>query len=164
MRRQPPSTVSSWHTRLRPRAILSRKSMDPPFPIILSTTIHIHTSGKLSFCFALPLLTMELGPLVKPYNSSPRYARGYTPTNIRLFLGCDPEVEELVLLLTQDPGDEKRARICILGPGGMAKTELATKVMNHCEIQRCYRLCAGCFRTPSLRHTLYCLGYHSRYS
>ncbi|KAJ7595816.1 hypothetical protein C8J56DRAFT_1160164 [Mycena floridula] len=70
--------------------------------------------------------------------SSPPRARGYIPANITLFLGRDPEVEELVFLLTQDPGDEKRARICILGPGGMGKTELAKKVINHSEIQRCY--------------------------
>ncbi|KAJ7595822.1 hypothetical protein C8J56DRAFT_883977 [Mycena floridula] len=70
--------------------------------------------------------------------SSPPRARGYIPANIALFLGRDPEVEELVLLLTQDPGDGKRARICILGPGGMGKTELAKKVINHSEIQRCY--------------------------
>ncbi|KAJ7572544.1 P-loop containing nucleoside triphosphate hydrolase protein [Mycena floridula] len=72
--------------------------------------------------------------------SSPPRARGYIPANITLFLGRDPEVEELVLLLTQDPGDGKRARICILGPGGMGKTELATTVLNHPEIQSCYPL------------------------
>ncbi|KAJ7595840.1 P-loop containing nucleoside triphosphate hydrolase protein, partial [Mycena floridula] len=60
------------------------------------------------------------------------------PANITLFLGRDPEVEELVFLLTQDPGDGKRARICILGPGGMGKTELAKKVINHSKIHRCY--------------------------
>ncbi|KAJ7595846.1 hypothetical protein C8J56DRAFT_1042926 [Mycena floridula] len=70
-------------------------------------------------------------------SSLPR-ARGYIPANITLFLGRDPEVEEIVLLLTQDPGDGKRARICILGPGGMGKTELAKKVINHSAIQRCY--------------------------
>ncbi|KAJ7595829.1 hypothetical protein C8J56DRAFT_390375 [Mycena floridula] len=70
--------------------------------------------------------------------SSPPRARGYIPANITLFLGRDPEVEELVLILNQDPGDGKRARICILGPGGMGKTELAKKVINHSEIQRCY--------------------------
>ncbi|KAJ7595860.1 hypothetical protein C8J56DRAFT_752336, partial [Mycena floridula] len=32
------------------------------------------------------------------------------------------------------------ARICTLGPGGMGKTELATTVLNHSEIQRCYPL------------------------
>ncbi|KAJ7595490.1 hypothetical protein C8J56DRAFT_1115404 [Mycena floridula] len=69
------------------------------------------------------------------------YKRGYIPTNITLFLGRDPEVEELVRLLTRVTAhDGKRARICMLGPGGMGKTELATKVMNHPEIQRCYRL------------------------
>ncbi|KAJ7595895.1 hypothetical protein C8J56DRAFT_1160200 [Mycena floridula] len=75
-----------------------------------------------------------------PGPSSPPRARGYIPANITFFLGRDPEVEELVLLLTQDPGDGKRARICILGPGGMGKTELATKVFNHPKIQRLYRL------------------------
>ncbi|KAJ7595795.1 hypothetical protein C8J56DRAFT_1115925 [Mycena floridula] len=72
--------------------------------------------------------------------SSPPRARGYIPANNPLFLGRDPEVEELVLLLNQDPGDGKRVRICILGPGGMGKTELATTVLNHPRIQRCYPL------------------------
>ncbi|KAJ7595841.1 hypothetical protein C8J56DRAFT_1022350 [Mycena floridula] len=70
--------------------------------------------------------------------SSSPCARGYIPANITLFLGRDPEVEELILLLTQDPGDSKRARICILGPGGMGNTELAKRVINHNKIQRCY--------------------------
>ncbi|KAJ7596004.1 hypothetical protein C8J56DRAFT_393404 [Mycena floridula] len=85
------------------------------------TTIHIHPSGHL-------------------HSARFQSARGYIPANITLFLGRDPEVEELVLLLTQDPGEGKRARICILGPGGMGKTELATTVLNHPEVQRCYHL------------------------
>ncbi|KAJ7595794.1 hypothetical protein C8J56DRAFT_389479 [Mycena floridula] len=94
--------------------------------------------------------------------SSPPRARGYIPANIALFLGRDPEVDELVLLLTQDPGDEKRARICILGPGGMGKTELAKKVINHTEIRRCYAsrnlIFVACVQAPSvslLLDTLY---------
>ncbi|KAJ7595839.1 hypothetical protein C8J56DRAFT_1160178 [Mycena floridula] len=85
------------------------------------TTIHIHPPGRL-------------------HSARFQSARGYIPANIALFLGRDPEMEELVLLLTQDPGEGKRARICILGPGGMGKTELATTVLNHPKVQRCYHL------------------------
>ncbi|KAJ7595723.1 P-loop containing nucleoside triphosphate hydrolase protein [Mycena floridula] len=72
-----------------------------------------------------------------PY--SPPRARGYIPASTALFLGRDSEVEELVLVLIRESEDGKRARICILGPGGMGKTELAVKVLNHPDIQRVYR-------------------------
>ncbi|KAJ7593369.1 P-loop containing nucleoside triphosphate hydrolase protein [Mycena floridula] len=104
----------------------------PAFSNNTSTTIHIHASNSG--------LASTSRSLLNPSNSSPRYTRGYIPANVTLFLGRDPEVDELVLLLTRAIGNGKRAHICILGLGGMGKTELAVKVMNHPEIQRCYRL------------------------
>ncbi|KAJ7595989.1 hypothetical protein C8J56DRAFT_1043089 [Mycena floridula] len=104
--------------------------------------------------------TFNILPATGP--SSPPRGRGYIPASITLFLGRDSEVEELVLLLTQVASDGKRARICILGPGGMGKTELAMKVVNHPEIQRCYHLknllFVACIQAPSaalLLDTLY---------
>ncbi|KAJ7592513.1 P-loop containing nucleoside triphosphate hydrolase protein, partial [Mycena floridula] len=62
------------------------------------------------------------------------------PSKNSLFCGRDAEVRSLVDLLTQQPTDNhsKLARICILGLGGIGKTELVLAVANDPEIKQYY--------------------------
>ncbi|KAJ7595718.1 hypothetical protein C8J56DRAFT_387540 [Mycena floridula] len=112
-----------------------------------NTTIHIHPSVT--------------SPKRTTWNSV-HPIRGYFPANVTLFLGRDPEVDWLVVLLMRETGDGKLPRICILGPGGMGKTLLAVKVLNHPEIKRRYREmnlvfvpCDQASSAPLLLDTLY---------
>ncbi|KAJ7512131.1 P-loop containing nucleoside triphosphate hydrolase protein [Mycena galericulata] len=55
------------------------------------------------------------------------------PGKPKIFHGRDPEVKQIVLMLTQ-----KSPRIAILGPGGMGKTSLAKAALHHPNIATKY--------------------------
>ncbi|KAF8890303.1 hypothetical protein CPB84DRAFT_1785040 [Gymnopilus junonius] len=64
--------------------------------------------------------------------SSGHRARATMPANSDIFHGRDPLVDELAHILTEPrEKDQKRARVCLLGPGGMGKTSTALAVMAH---------------------------------
>ncbi|KAJ7600374.1 hypothetical protein C8J56DRAFT_7714 [Mycena floridula] len=62
------------------------------------------------------------------------------PTKTSYFCGRDSEVHSLVDLLTKKPTDvdSKLPRICILGLGGIGKTELVLAVATDPEVKQCY--------------------------
>ncbi|KAJ7573850.1 hypothetical protein C8J56DRAFT_839768 [Mycena floridula] len=87
--------------------------------------------------------------------NGPAARRGirYMPSKSKMIYGRDLEIRLLVQLLTAVPSsdDTERARICILGPGGMGKTELALAVANDTEVKRCYSdsIWLSCVQTPT---------------
>ncbi|KAJ7592515.1 hypothetical protein C8J56DRAFT_928836, partial [Mycena floridula] len=62
------------------------------------------------------------------------------PAKTSLFCGRDSEVRLIVRRLTKKPtiANPKRARICVLGPGGIGKTELVLAVMGDPKIKESY--------------------------
>ncbi|KAJ7600388.1 hypothetical protein C8J56DRAFT_813176 [Mycena floridula] len=75
-----------------------------------------------------------------PMNPPVQHYRGYIPSKSSLFCGRVGEVRLIVELLTRGPTDNdyKRARICILGLGGIGKTELVLAVAANDELKRFY--------------------------
>ncbi|KAJ7600394.1 hypothetical protein C8J56DRAFT_1019590 [Mycena floridula] len=75
-----------------------------------------------------------------PMNPPVQHYRGYIPSKSSLFCGRVGEVRFIVEVLTRGPtdNDSKRARICILGLGGIGKTELVLAVAADDELKRFY--------------------------